>query len=163
LDFGESIQSFTDEKASSGTHTDNEKLSQLQQTELNALLSEFGDIFQDTSGKTNMCTHHITLVPGSKPVASTPYRLHPEKAKLVEQEIDQMLKMGIITRSDSPWDTPIVNPNFGICYTLGTLSVVIYAIRAAKCLSHFFPTSQSVAERSGILFRSISGRYYYIQ
>jgi len=55
-----------------------------------------------------MCKHHITLIPGSKPVASTPYRLHPEKAKLVEQEIDQMLQMGIITRSDSPWASPIV-------------------------------------------------------
>jgi len=108
FDFGDSIPSFTGEKSSSGFPIDNEKLTQLQQTELNTLLCEFGDIFQDTPGKTNMCTHHITLVPGSKPVASTPYRLHPEKAKLVEQEIDQMLKMGIITRSDSPWASPIV-------------------------------------------------------
>jgi len=108
LDFGDSIPSFTDEKATSGTHTDNEKLTQLQQTELNALLNEFGDIFQDTPGKTNICTHHITLIPGAKPVASTPYRLHLEKAKLVEQEIDQMLKMGIVTCSDSPWASPIV-------------------------------------------------------
>ena len=95
-------------KVSSNTHAVNDKLTQLQQTELNTLLSEFADIFQDTPGKTNMCKHQITLVPGFKPVASTPYRLHPERATLVEQEIDQMLKMGIITRSDSPWASPIV-------------------------------------------------------
>jgi len=55
-----------------------------------------------------MSKHQITLVPGSKPIASTPYRLNPEKVKLVEHKIDQMLKMEIITRSDSPWASPIV-------------------------------------------------------
>ena len=108
VDFGDSIPTFSDLKESFETQANTDQLTQLQQVELNALLSEFADIFQDTPGKTNLCTHHITLVPGSKPITSTPYRLHPEKAKLVEQEIDEMLKMGIITRSDSPWASPIV-------------------------------------------------------
>jgi len=62
-----------------------------------------------------MCKHHITLIPGSKPIASTFYRLHPEKAKLVEQEIDQMLQMGIITRSDSPWVVPKPDGSIRLC------------------------------------------------
>ena len=32
----------------------------------------------------------------------------PKKAKLVQNEIDEMLKMGIVSPSDSPWASPIV-------------------------------------------------------
>jgi len=83
-------------------------LTQLQQTELDKLLAKYADIFSDTPGKTSFATHHIALVLDTKPVSLSPYRLHPEKAKLVQKEIDEMLKMGIITHSDSPWASPIV-------------------------------------------------------
>jgi len=53
--------------------------------------------FADAPGKTSLATHHIAPVSDTKPVSLSPYRLHPEKAKLVQNEIDEMLKMGIIT------------------------------------------------------------------
>jgi len=55
-----------------------------------------------------LATHHIALGSDTKPVSFSPYRLHPEKAKLVQNEIDEMLKMCIITHSDRPWTSPIV-------------------------------------------------------
>jgi len=71
-------------------------------------LANYADIFSDTPGKTSLATHHIALVSDAKPVFLSLYRLHPEKANLVQNEIDEMLKMGIITHSDSPWASPIV-------------------------------------------------------
>ena len=64
--------------------------------------------FSDTPGNTSLATHHIATVSDATPVSLSPYRLHPEKAKLVQYEIDEMLNMGIITHSDSPWASPIV-------------------------------------------------------
>jgi hypothetical protein len=108
LDFGDTIPALNDLKESCHAHTENDYLSKLQQNELDKLLNEYTDIFKDSPGRTNMSVHHIELISGAKPVFSAPYRLHPERAKLVQNEIDEMLKMGIITRSDSPWASPIV-------------------------------------------------------
>ena len=56
-----------------------------------------------------LCSHHINLIPGSKPVSSPPYRLHPDKAVVVKKEIGELLlDMGIIKQSDSSWASPIV-------------------------------------------------------
>jgi len=55
-----------------------------------------------------LATHYIALNLDTKPVSLSPYRLHPEKAKLVQNGIEEMLKMGIITHSDSPRASPIV-------------------------------------------------------
>ena len=107
-DFGVSIPAMSDLKISIPTHTKSKDLTLLQQTEFDELLASYADIFSDTFGKTSLATHHIALVSDAKPVSLSPYRLHPEKAKLVQNEIDEMLKMGIITHSDSPWASPIV-------------------------------------------------------
>jgi len=50
----------------------------------------YADIFSDTPGKTSLATHHSALVSDTKPVSLSPYRLNPEKAKLVQNEIDEM-------------------------------------------------------------------------
>jgi len=99
---------WSDLKKTTATHTENEYLTQLQQIELDEVLASYADIFSDTPGKASLATHHIALVSDTKPVSLSPYRLHPEKAKLVRNEIGEMLKMGIITHSDSPWASPIV-------------------------------------------------------
>ena len=96
---GVSIPALSDLKTSAPTHTENEYLTQLQQTELDKLLANYADIFSDTPGKTTLATHHIALVSDAKTVSLSPYRLYFEKAKLVQNEIDEMLKMGIITHS----------------------------------------------------------------
>jgi len=80
-DVGVSIPALSDLKTSTPTHTENEYLTQLQQTELDKVLANYSDIFSDTPGKTSLATHHIALVSDTKHVSLSPYRLHPEKAK----------------------------------------------------------------------------------
>jgi len=79
-----------------------------QKGEVTALLESFEDIFTDTPGTTTLCSHHINLIPGSKPVSSLPYGLHPDKAIVAEKEIAELFDMGNIKQSDSPWASPIV-------------------------------------------------------
>jgi len=83
-DVGVTIPELSDLKTSTPTQTKNEYLTQLQQTELDKLLSNYTDIFSDTPGKTSLATHNIALVSDAKPVSLSPYRLHPEKAKLLQ-------------------------------------------------------------------------------
>jgi hypothetical protein len=108
IEVGDNIPTLQDFKNS---HDFNAKLSHLpkeQRNDLEKLLHTFADIFKDTPGKTTLITHRIELKPGSKPVAVSPYRLHPEKAAKVKQEIQEMLKLGIIVPSESEWASPIV-------------------------------------------------------
>jgi len=107
-DFGESIPALKDMQQSDTYQPKPEELSAIQQKDLDILLHSFTDIFRDTPGHTTLITHHIELAPGSKPVTSAPYRLHPEKAAAVEKEIKEMLDLGIIEHSESPWASPIV-------------------------------------------------------
>ena len=55
-----------------------------------------------------MIEHAIYLEANAKPVRQMPYRLHPERLKVVDSEISQLLREGIIEPSDSPWAAPIV-------------------------------------------------------
>lgn len=107
-EFGTSIPALEDLRQLDSDPPKPSGLSVNQQKQLTSLLSSFADIFKDTPGQTSMITHHIELTPGCKPITSSPYRLHPEKAALVEKEITEMLKLGIVEQSDSPWASPIV-------------------------------------------------------
>jgi len=52
--------------------------------------------------------HHIELKPDTKPIRCAPYRLNQEKAKVLKDELDNLLDQGIIEESTSPWASPIV-------------------------------------------------------
>jgi len=97
-DFGDTITAWQDVKRDSQTQPNLENLPEKQKGDVAALLESLE----------SLCSHHINLIPGSKPVSSPPYRLHPEKAVLVEKEIGELLDMEIIKHSDSPWVSPIV-------------------------------------------------------
>ena len=81
---GVTIPALSDLKTSTPPHTKNEYLTQLQQSELDKLLANYAVNFSDTPGKTSLATHYIALVSDAKPVSLSPYRLHPEKAKLLQ-------------------------------------------------------------------------------
>ena len=76
--------------------------------QLNKLLTSFKDIFQDRPGRTNLCRHTIELQPDTKPIRLPPYRVNPHKAELISKELDLMIEMGVIERSNSPWASPVV-------------------------------------------------------
>jgi len=71
-------------------------------------LTEFADVFSDVLGKTNLAVHHIELLPNTQPIRCTPYRLHPGKSEFLQKELHDLLQLGIIEESDSPWASPIV-------------------------------------------------------
>jgi len=59
-------------------------------------------------GRTTLGVHHIELKPDTKPIRCAPYHLNQEKAKVLKDELDNLLDQGIIEESTSPWASPIV-------------------------------------------------------
>ncbi|MCO5611957.1 hypothetical protein L7F22_066217 [Adiantum nelumboides] len=56
-----------------------------------------------------VCQHRIPLKPDAKPVRLQRYRMNPNYAKKVKEEIDKLLKAGFITEvENSDWLFPIV-------------------------------------------------------
>ena len=60
------------------------QLTPAQIVDLTNLLTEFDDVFSDVPGRTTLGEHHIELMPDTKPIRSTPYRLSPERAKVLK-------------------------------------------------------------------------------
>jgi len=79
-----------------------------QQSDLYLILSEFEDIFSEIPAKTNIGVQYISLQPNSTPIRSPPYRLNPEKAKILKEQLTELLNLGIIEESNSTWASPIV-------------------------------------------------------
>jgi len=82
-------------------------LTQFQKQSIEELISEYPDVMTDKPGRTNL--ERFTMqVNDSKPVHVKPYPLPHAKADIVEQEIKELLKAGIIAPSLSPYNAPIV-------------------------------------------------------
>lgn len=77
-------------------------------SDIKLLCEEFAEIFSEKPGKTDLITHHIKLVPDAKPVRCVPYRLNPEKTKILKTEITNLLEQGLIEESDSPFAAPVI-------------------------------------------------------
>jgi len=85
-----------------------DQLTSTQTEDLTALLDEFGDVFADVPGRTTLGVHHTELEPDTKPIRCLPYRLNQEKAKVLKDELDNLLDQRIIEESTSLWASPIV-------------------------------------------------------
>lgn len=83
-------------------------LNETQQKKLNQLLAEYQDLFDEQPGKTKLIQHEINLET-TQPIALKPYsRRSPLEKEFIQNEIDRMLKQGIISPSESPWSAPVV-------------------------------------------------------
>ena len=87
----------------SNTDLPNEQKEQLQQ-----LIRKYSDVFTERPGRTTKIKHEIHTKEGTKPINAAPYRCAPNRRKIIEDNIDEMLKEGIITPSHSPWSSPVV-------------------------------------------------------
>jgi hypothetical protein len=89
-----------------------DNLSQLktpQQSEISKLLSDFEGVFSYKPGRTNLCEHHLELLHAAKPAFCRPYRLAPDEAKVLKEELDTLLEQGIIEEAPSngvTWEAP---------------------------------------------------------
>ena len=52
--------------------------------------------------------HRIALKPNSRPIRQQPYRVGPKSREILDQHIQKQLEMGVIERSTSEWESPIV-------------------------------------------------------
>ena len=78
-----------------------------QQDRLDGVLSEFGEVLCNTPGRTESVTLSINTGEAS-PIRSHPYRIPPVWREEVKQQIDQLLVLGIIRASESPWSSAVV-------------------------------------------------------
>ena len=83
------------------------KLSDNQREQVLALLEEFKDILSDLPGHTDLVEHDIELIT-DKPVRTKPYTIPYHMQNVVDNEIENMLKMKVIRPCNSPYASPIV-------------------------------------------------------
>lgn len=84
---------------------------QLQQ--LNAIINLFPSFERQGLGRTSLIEHDID-VGDAKPIKQRFYPVSPAVEKLMFQEIDRMLALGVIEESSSAWSSPmrlVVKPN----------------------------------------------------
>ena len=82
-------------------------LSLEQREQLKAVILEFPDITKDTPGKTSVLNHDVETK-GAFPVKQGPYRVNPDKNKIIKQEVEYMLNNELVQPSLSPWSSPVV-------------------------------------------------------
>ncbi|KAL1258958.1 hypothetical protein QQF64_009535 [Cirrhinus molitorella] len=83
------------------------QLSAAQKTELQHLVGQFSDVFSPRPGQTNIIQHDIRTPPGVI-IQQRPYCVPEARRHAVEEEIKEMLKLGVIEPSRSPWSSPII-------------------------------------------------------
>jgi hypothetical protein len=72
---------------------------------------DYQDIFYlsgDKLSSTNATRHLITLVPGTMPINTRPYRLPEAQKAEIERQVVKLLDEGIIEESNSPWNSPLL-------------------------------------------------------
>jgi hypothetical protein len=72
---------------------------------------EYQDLFYlpgDTLSCTNATRHSITLVPGTAPINTRPYRLPESQKGEIEKQVTKLANEGIIEESSSPWNSPLL-------------------------------------------------------
>ena len=74
-----------------------------QQQRLNKIKESFLSYEKHGLGRTSVEKHTITLIPDANPVKDKHYPLSPAVQQLVYDEVDEMLRLGVIEESESPW------------------------------------------------------------
>lgn len=85
------------------------KLTPEMQKSLDNIISIFPSFERDGLGKTTLLEHTIELEKDARPVKQRYFSISPAVEKLVHDEIDNMLKLGIIEVAppNCPWSSPV--------------------------------------------------------
>ncbi|GET52748.1 hypothetical protein PTSG_12973 [Rhizophagus irregularis DAOM 181602=DAOM 197198] len=102
---------------------------------LKVLVEKYKDIFEydgEKYNRTNLVKHEIRLKEGTEPIAQKRYKENDEKGKFIRKEVDEMLKLGKIRESRSPWSSPVTlagkkSGNYRFCIDYRKLNKVTIA------------------------------------
>uniref|UniRef100_A0AAR5QHS1 RNA-directed DNA polymerase n=1 Tax=Dendroctonus ponderosae TaxID=77166 RepID=A0AAR5QHS1_DENPD len=86
---------------------DSQLLSGKEKSLLHELVREKMVAMGSDLGRCTVSQHSIEIMPGVKPIKQRYYPVSPFKQKLIDAEIDEMLKLGVIEPSKSPWSSPV--------------------------------------------------------
>ena len=78
-----------------------------QRTEFTDLAKQFTNLFTEAPGTTDLVQHHIKLT-SDEPVRSRPYPVPYSMRESLRKDIADMIKMGVIRESSSPYASPDV-------------------------------------------------------
>ena len=81
-----------------------------QKEEIRKLIRKYSEICAISNtklGRTNIVKHRINTG-DHKPVSRKPYRANEEKEKMIKEELDKMIKDGVVRESESSWSSPVV-------------------------------------------------------
>ncbi|GFS87013.1 retrovirus-related Pol polyprotein from transposon 297 [Trichonephila clavipes] len=85
----------------------NKHLHEKQMDRLRELLSKYSKCFSNNPGLTNLVEHEIQLV-SDQPVRTKPYRMSHQQNEILKNEINRMLKLGIIEVGESDYMSPMI-------------------------------------------------------
>ncbi|KAL0176575.1 hypothetical protein M9458_028905, partial [Cirrhinus mrigala] len=144
----------------------NPHLSAAQKGELQHLIGQFSDVFSPLPGRTNILHHDIRTPPGVV-VRQRPYRVPEARRQAIEDEIQQMLKLGVIEPSCSPWSSPIVMVSEFDGYPMPRVDELLDRLGRARYISTLdltkgywqVPLSESAKPKTA--FSTSSGHWQY--
>lgn len=85
----------------------NPELPQAFNAKVKCLINQYANVFTDVPGRTNLGEHDIMLS-DNQPVRKQPYPA-PHSLRLeIQEEVDEMITMGVVETSDSPYASPLV-------------------------------------------------------
>ncbi|UYV69112.1 hypothetical protein LAZ67_6002474, partial [Cordylochernes scorpioides] len=85
----------------------NKNLAFTEKEQLKQVLERYEDLFSSGLGRSNLAKHRIDTE-GAKPIKHKPYRVSAKEREIIKEQIDEMLRDGIIRPSSSPWSFPVI-------------------------------------------------------
>lgn len=86
---------------------DSESLNKIEKQKLEKVINKFNLLCTGTLGKTNIMEHRIETG-NAEPVFKRPYPVSPPLEERMSRELDRMIKLDVVEKSNSPWCQPIV-------------------------------------------------------
>jgi hypothetical protein len=144
----------------------NTDLSSDQKKQIQQLVKKYPDVFTSKPGKTTKLKHQIDIKEGTRPLNAPPYRCAPNRRKIIEENINEMLKEKIISPSNSPWASPVVlapkkDGSFRFCIDYRKLNAV--TIRDAYPIPRVDDTLDALEEAQFISTVDLRSGYWQVE
>ena len=129
-----------------------DNLTDEQRAEFIDLASQFQSLFTEAPGTTSLAQHHIKLT-SDQPVRSRPYPVPYSLRESLKKDITDMMKMGVIRESSSPYASPVV-----VVKKKDNTNRICVDYRKLNKLTVFDPEPMPTAEH---LFQKLNGDKYF--